>query len=183
MTDPAARLQTGSGAPNVNVDFQAVYRNEIGWVLHTLRRLGVPRDSVEDVAHDALVAVHRNLAGYDPARPLRPWLFSFLYRMARDHRERAHRRYETSGPVDLAHDPRASAEVLLDQERMRETLLRVLDALDFDKRSIVVMHDLEGMSVPAIAELLAIPLNTAYSRLRLARAELEKQLAPLRGNS
>lgn len=180
VTDPPPRPQTGDGGPSV--DFQAVYRAEIGWVLHTLRRLGVPAGAVEDVAHDALVAVHRQLSSYDSSRPLRPWLFTFLYRTARDHRARAHRRYEVGGAIETALDPRLGADDQLDQERLRETLLQVLDTLDFDKRSVVVMHDLEGMPVPAIAELLEIPLNTAYSRLRLARAELEKRLAPLRSS-
>lgn len=33
------------------------------------------------------------------------------------------------------------------------------------------MHDVDGHDVPEIATLLSIPLNTAYSRLRLARAD------------
>lgn len=162
-----------------SVDFQTVYRGEIGWVLHTLRRLGVAQASLEDVAHDLFVAVYRNLANYDPARPIRPWLFSFAYRMARDHRELAHHRREAAGPVEQALDEATPADVRVDQQRLRALLLEVLAQLDLEKRSMVVMHDLEGMTVPAIAEVLGIPVNTAYSRLRLARAEFERQLQAL----
>ena len=55
--------------------------------------------------------------------------------------------------------------------------------MDFEKRSLVVMHDLEGIAVPEIAALLAVPLNTAYSRLRLARAEFERELVKITGGS
>lgn len=48
--------------------------------------------------------------------------------------------------------------------------------MTFEKRCLVVMHDLEEIAVPEIATLLAVPMNTAYSRLRLARAEFEKEL-------
>ena len=34
------------------------------------------------------------------------------------------------------------------------------------------MHELDEIPVPEIATTLAIPLNTAYSRLRLARADM-----------
>lgn len=151
-------------------------------MVHTLRRLGVPAASLEDVAHDVFVAVHRNLPSYDPARPLRPWLFSFAYRMARDHRALAHHRYEAGGgPLEYAPDPGLPADEQVDQERRRQLLQAVLAELDFDKRSMVLMHDLEGMTVPAIAEVLGIPVNTAYSRLRLARAEFERILQRLGG--
>jgi RNA polymerase sigma-70 factor (ECF subfamily) len=79
----------------------------------------------------------------------------------------------------------AAAAALPDQavedERLRRLLLAVLDALDFEKRSIIVMHDVDGMPVPEIAKLLEVPLNTAYSRLRLARAAFEKKLESLGG--
>jgi len=41
-----------------------------------------------------------------------------------------------------------------------------------DRRAVFVMHELDKLPVPKIAIALAIPLNTAYSRLRLARADV-----------
>jgi len=49
-----------------------------------------------------------------------------------------------------------------------------------DKRAVLVMHDMDGVAMPKIAEALSIPLNTAYSRLRLARQELERNVRELR---
>ena len=34
-----------------------------------------------------------------------------------------------------------------------------------------VMHELDGHAAPEIADAMGIPLNTAYSRLRLARQD------------
>ena len=45
----------------------------------------------------------------------------------------------------------------------------MLDALDNDKRVVFVMAELQGESVVAIAQVLGIPVDTAYSRLRAAR--------------
>jgi RNA polymerase sigma-70 factor (ECF subfamily) len=39
--------------------------------------------------------------------------------------------------------------------------------------AVLVMHDLDDVSVSEVASVLAIPLFTAYSRLRKARRELE----------
>ena len=169
--------------PPLPADFQGVYRQEISYVVHTLRRLGVRDAEVEDVAHDVFVAVYRHFSERDPARPLRPWLFGFCFRIASDHRKLARHRHEAPPLAHEPADPAKQPDALVDDERLRHQLLAALDAMDFEKRSLVVMHDLEGLSVPEIAALLAVPLNTAYSRLRLARAELEKQLVKITGGS
>jgi RNA polymerase sigma-70 factor (ECF subfamily) len=59
-------------------------------------------------------------------------------------------------------------------------LERLLDTLDDDKRAILVLVDIEQLSVPEAAEALAINLNTAYWRLRAARKRLEKALARMK---
>jgi RNA polymerase sigma-70 factor (ECF subfamily) len=46
---------------------------------------------------------------------------------------------------------------------------------------VLVLHEIEEMTAPEIAEILGIPLNTVYSRLRIARIELEQALAPIGG--
>jgi len=173
------------GAPkhDPTAEFQTTYRRELSYVVHTLRRLGVQPADLEDVAHDVFVAVYRHFDERDPGRPVRPWLFGFAYRIASDHRKLARHRHEAP---PLAVEPPAPGPLPdeeLDEERLRRSVLAALDAMDFDKRSLVVMHDLEGIAVPEIAALLAVPLNTAYSRLRLARTEFERHLVKITGGA
>ncbi len=182
MTDsPGAPKPQGGALGSVPDDFQGVYAREFTYVLHTLRRLGVAPSELEDVTHDCFVAIYRHWADYDTARPLRPWLFGFAFRIAADHRKLARHRHET-GEAGIEHaDNKPRPDQLVEEEQLRRDLLAALDAMDFDKRSLIVMHDVEGMPVPEIARLLDVPLNTAYSRLRLARAELERHLSKIVG--
>jgi RNA polymerase sigma-70 factor (ECF subfamily) len=46
-----------------------------------------------------------------------------------------------------------------------------LDRMDDDKRIVFALVELEQLAVPDVAQMLDINVNTAYSRLRLARAE------------
>ena len=177
METPASPKQDPSA------ELQDLYRREISYVVHTLRRLGVKNAELEDVAHDVFVALYRHLGERDPARPLRPWLFGFCFRIASDHRKLARHRHEVPPLAHEPADPAPQPDELVAEERLRRQLLAALDAMDFEKRSLVVMHDLEGISVPEIAALLAVPLNTAYSRLRLARAEFERALVKITGGS
>lgn len=161
--------------------FRAVYETHVEYVQLTLRRLGVPAGDVEDLTHDVFVAVYRELDKYDPARPLRPWLFGFTFRVAGNHRRLARHRSEVPAPleVELAEDTASLPDARIDEERARELCARAMDALDLDKRAILVMFELEELSAAEIAEQLNVPLNTAYSRIRLARAAFENQIRKL----
>jgi RNA polymerase sigma-70 factor (ECF subfamily) len=64
--------------------------------------------------------------------------------------------------------------VLSDELRL---LWRLLGELDPLKREVFVLAELEEMTAPEIAEAIGIPLNTAYSRLRVARQEFEDAFA------
>ena len=55
-----------------------------------------------------------------------------------------------------------------------KTLHRILDELDDEKREVFVLAELEEMTIPEIAEVLGINVNTAYSRLRAARQTFDQ---------
>lgn len=57
-----------------------------------------------------------------------------------------------------------------------ELVRRALSRLDVDKRTILVLHHVEGRPVEEIAEVLGIPTGTAKWRLHAARAELQRAL-------
>jgi RNA polymerase sigma-70 factor (ECF subfamily) len=59
----------------------------------------------------------------------------------------------------------------------RQLLMRLLSELDEPKREVFTLVDVHELSVPEAAEALGIPLNTAYSRLRVARQSFEMALA------
>lgn len=52
----------------------------------------------------------------------------------------------------------------------------VLQSLELERRAVFVMHEIDGSPMPEIADALGIPLNTAYSRLRLARTQFTDTL-------
>jgi RNA polymerase sigma-70 factor (ECF subfamily) len=160
----------GSSTSDAHAAFRAIFEAECAYVVHSLRRLGVPATECPDVAHEVFVIVLRKLPDCDLSRPIRPWLFGIAYRVARDYRRLARFRHE--GPAELdAPDGAPSPEDALRARRRRQLVANALDALEPERRAVFVMHDIEGYAAPEIADALGIPLNTAYSRLRLAREE------------
>ena len=67
----------------------------------------------------------------------------------------------------------------LERREALGVLDRALATIEVARRAVLVLHEIEEMTAPEIAEVLGIPLNTVYSRLRVARVELEAALAPV----
>jgi len=166
-----------------------LYDSHFSFVWRNLRRLGVPDVLLEDAAQDVFLVVHRRWSSFDAGwSSVQTWLFGILMRVARNHRRSLRRRgawlvastddtqtttsrvaSAEAGPADLV--ARREAAVLLD---------RLLDGLDDDKRAVLVLVDVEQLSVPEAAEALDVNLNTAYWRLRAARKLIEKALGRIR---
>ncbi|MEM6296982.1 MAG: RNA polymerase sigma factor [Myxococcota bacterium] len=152
-----------------------LYDAQLAWVLATLRRLGIPDAEVDDVAHELFLVVHRKLSAYDRARPLRPWLFGIAYRVARDHLRRGSARLRMVQSIRPAEA--VDLELQTEARQQLERIQRALDSLDYERRATFVMHELDGFSVPEIADVLGCPLNTLYSHLRRARKHVHAHLA------
>jgi RNA polymerase sigma-70 factor (ECF subfamily) len=162
------------------VPFGAIFRQEFDYVWFTLRQLGVSARDLEDVTHDVFILVYRHLDKYDANRPIRPWLFGFAYRAASDYRRLARHRVDTRADLSDLMDPSPST---LDQLAVRQSLelaWKALGKLDLDRRAVFLLHEVEGYAMPEIATALQIPLNTAYSRLRLARNDFARTVEALR---
>jgi RNA polymerase sigma-70 factor (ECF subfamily) len=128
---------------------------------------------IKDVAQELFVAVYHRLGEYDASRPSKPWLFSFSLRFAANYRRLSRTRGHVSDDVLYAHALPAN------DHEARDLVLRALAELDFERRVVIVMHDLEGFAAPDIASQLGVLLNTVYSRLRLARADFRNAVERL----
>lgn len=160
-------------------DMGTVFEEYFDYVWHTLRHLGVRDCDLEDLAQDVFLRVCARIEDYDSAKPMRPWLFGFAFRVAADYRRLARHRLEVRWVPPERADPERPVDQRIDVEEQRKLVLRALDRIDFERRAILVMHDVDEIPVPAIADEFGIPVNTAYSRLRLAREELAQAVVDL----
>jgi RNA polymerase sigma-70 factor (ECF subfamily) len=161
-------------------NFRALYDSHVDFVWRNLRRLGVQTSEVEDRTQEVFVVAHRRFDEFeDRGHGPRAWLFQIVLRVASD--ARRHRRRHPEDPDGGDATSRASvAATQTDEIAHREALSRLdgaLQNIDVGRRVVLVLHEIEEMTAPEIANVIGIPLNTVYSRLRVARAELEAALA------
>ena len=168
MTDLTSMREAPSveqEAPN----FRDVFDREAGYVWNTLRRLGVRHDDLKDQSQEVFLTVHHLLPDFDIGRPMRPWLFAIAYRIAARYRVRSARQPSAASTdqVDLGRRP---DEELADKEA-QALVLEAMEAIEFTRRPVFLLAEIDQVPIPEIAHALSIPLNTAYSRLRIAREE------------
>ncbi len=156
-----------------------LYRAYFQFVWRSTRRLGVPPASVDDVVQDVFLVVARRLAEFRGEASVKTWLFAITLRVVREHRRTTFRHLRRVEAMAEAGPPSTSDPIARsDAQRL---LLRLLDRLDDDRRSVYVLAELEGLTAQEIADGLRLNVNTVYSRLRSARALLERALTETEG--
>jgi RNA polymerase sigma-70 factor, ECF subfamily len=163
-----------------HMDFAEVYRAHFDFVWRSLRRLGVPEPQLEDSAQEVFLVIHRRLSGFEGRSSLKSWIFGIVLRVASQARRTTRRRPEQALPADLVASERFDPHEATAQAQARELVYQLLEELDDEKRVVFILAELEQMTVPEIAEAIAVKVNTVYSRLRAARREFELALAARR---
>jgi RNA polymerase sigma-70 factor (ECF subfamily) len=146
------------------------FERELDYIFETLRRLGAAPREVEDLAQEVFVVLYRKWPSVDTTRPLRPYLFGVAFRIVCAHRRRRAREIPYAA-LD-AEDSAASPEGSLQAKESVALLHAALDRVPLPRRAVVVLHDLDGVSIAEIAKRLSITRFGTYARLRKARKEL-----------
>lgn len=158
--------------------FEQIYAKYFNFVWAMVRHYGVHPDYIADAVQDVFVVVHTKLHTLAQPESVRSWLHGIVRRVASGYRRKRHNLV-----VDVPLEPLPADSPSLtpaEQAERNEKLLRLstlLRSIEPSKRRIFVMCELEEFTCPEIAEVLELPLNTVYSRLRRARAAFEKALA------
>jgi RNA polymerase sigma-70 factor (ECF subfamily) len=141
--------------------------------LHAVARL-ILRDPhlAEDAVQEALIRCWRQLPRLRAVDAYDGWVYRILVRAAYDESQR--RRRFASHVRTVSVEPQVGDETRLVADR--DELARGFEQLSLDHRAVVVLHHYVGLSLPAVAQALAIPTGTAKSRYFYAMGALRAAL-------
>ncbi|HRI62720.1 MAG TPA: sigma-70 family RNA polymerase sigma factor [Polyangium sp.] len=164
--------------------FEVIYDEHFDLVFRNIRRLGVPEALVDDAVQEVFLVVYRRMGQFEGRSSLKTWIFSIVTRVASDHRRTLRRKSPHARNPEMAIEADEVADERVEGpherlERMEgvQLLHRLLDQIEDEKRIVLVFAELEGMTVPEIADTLGENVNTVYARLRAARREFEQAVA------
>jgi len=140
--------------------FIKAFDGELDYLFASLRRLGARPEEVEDLAHQVFLGLVRTRPNLDGRRSFQLHLFGLAVRAMVRHRRRPQR-----NPVE-------SSESL-------PLRLAVLDRVPLKHRAVLVLHELDQVSLEEIAGSLSMTRFGVAVRLRKARREMEAGIRQL----
>jgi RNA polymerase sigma-70 factor (ECF subfamily) len=156
--------------------FSALIRSELSFVWRVLRRAGLSSADADDATQQVFLVASRRREHLAHGKE-RSFLYGTALRIAANLRRGLARRREA--PESVA-PPAASAVPLADElferQRARQLLDELLAQLPEELARVMVLAEVEGLTLAAIAELEGIPPGTAASRLRRARTAFRELL-------
>jgi len=140
-----------------------------------VRMLGNAAEA-EEIAQEVFLRVHRSIAEFRGEAKLSTWLYAITSRLCLNRLAAAERRHPRVGGEALEDVPAGDTGGGLEREEVEAALRQAIAALPEERRIVVVLRDIEGLSYEEIASALDLELGTVRSRLHRARMDLKAKL-------
>jgi RNA polymerase sigma-70 factor (ECF subfamily) len=158
--------------------FRELFRKHRGDVARLAYRMlgssGSGGADLEDVVQEVFLQVHRSLADFRGQSKFSTWLHRVTVNVVLMSRRAARSRpiFASEGLSDNEPDAGVSPDEAAARRRRVEAFRRVLERLPEKKRTVFVLHEIEGLPPSEIATMVDAPVLTVRTRLFYARREI-----------
>ena len=141
-------------------------------------------DDASDVLQDAFLKVYDSINAFRQESAFETWLYRIVVNLSIDAVKKRKRQQESMASLSEVSDVHQNQDILQDPTRqaerneLQEWVTQAVNSLSIKHRAVVILHELEGLSHPQIADILDCSEGTVRSRLHYARKRLRVLLAP-----
>jgi RNA polymerase sigma-70 factor (ECF subfamily) len=142
----------------------------------------------DDVMQETFIKVYRSIRTFRKDAAFETWLYRIVVNEALNFVKRRERQREstletaseaeyeatTRYRAQIANDPHAHAE----KSELRHHVTEAVNSLSLKHRTVVILHEFEGLTHAEIASILNCSEGTVRSRLHYARKKLRTLLQP-----
>jgi RNA polymerase sigma-70 factor, ECF subfamily len=164
-----ARCRAGDRAA-----FRELFARHRSDVVRLVYRMLGSRTDVDDVVQEVFLQVHKSLRDFRGDAKFSTWLHRVTVNVVLMVRRAARSRPVFAG--ELPEEAASEDHLWPDEDASRRERLRAfsrcVNQLAEKKRTVFILHELEGMPAAEIAEVVAAPVLTVRTRLFYARKEL-----------
>jgi len=157
--------------------FEALFRAYHARLARFLGLMTPRRTIVEEALNDTMFVVWKRAATYNGQSKVSTWIFAIAYRTALKALQRYDEPLEPSSMLDEAASEEPGPERRHHDRETRAALLRALDALSSEQRSVLVLTYYHDLPYAEIAQIMACPVDTVKTRMFHARRRLRALLS------
>ena len=155
--------------------FELLYHSYFPRLTRFLERLMRRPDLIGEIVNDTMLVVWQKARSFDGSCKLSTWIFAIAYRKALKALHTLDDPVECdfdAMPDEAGHEPEEEAR----HHEIRDRLLKALDTLSFDQRTVVCLTYFHNLEYGEIADIMDCPVNTVKTRMFHARRRLEAVL-------
>ncbi len=167
---PSFARAAASEAEAVSLDVGGLFDVHASWVHRVAQRLTSSSAAADDIVQEVFILAHRRRTELTEQLGIRTWLYRTTVNVARQS-FRSGRRHSSALERAGAEAPRegTNPEASLLRHESAMIVRACVASLSDACREVFVLYELERIEGVEIAAILEIPVNTVWSRLRLAR--------------
>jgi RNA polymerase sigma-70 factor (ECF subfamily) len=162
--------------------FAEIYKASFVFVYNVVLRIAGNRDDAGETAQESFIKIFDNLKHFKFRSSIKTWIYRIAVNTALNARKKAAHHTHREVPLDENLTGEAAQENPVERNSTnrsnKESVQLLLNMLNPDQRTCVVLRDMQGLSYEEIAHTLHININTVRSRLKRAREILIKRGTP-----
>lgn len=145
-------------------------------------------EDANDVMQETFLKVYESIGSFRKESAFETWLYRIIVNQALNLVKRRERRRESSfsdeNEIDLRFNLRESSGYAnsphddVEKKELQKWVTQAVDSLSAKHRTVVILHEFEGLTHPQIATILNCSEGTVRSRLHYARRKLRNLLKP-----
>ena len=165
--------------------FEALIRPHLRTLYRRAYRLTLCEHDAEELVQELLLKLyekHNEQGGIDKIENIQGWMMRILYHLYIDRWRRENRNpvlqsenMTSENLYSIASSEKGPLEEMT-QLQIQQKIHHALQSLNAEQQLLIVMHDMEGHSLPELSKKLDIPLGTLKSRLHRARKQMKEIL-------
>jgi len=155
--------------------FEEIYNAFSGFVYSVALRVTNNKPDAEEVTQDVFMQISRGLKNFKFKSSFKTWVYRITFNTAINkyrHGQRERNRvkaYENEAAAENYYNKDAR---LIDEEHAEKTVSSLLDKLNPNEKSAIILREIQGLSYKEIADALKLNINTVRSRLKRARESI-----------
>jgi RNA polymerase sigma-70 factor, ECF subfamily len=154
--------------------FEEIYRTTCGFVYSCALRVAGNSSDAEEITQEVYLKVHKYLEKFEFRSTLKTWIYRITVNTAINYAKKMKR--EMPAHKDIDDHPGAGVTVsvndIIENSDNQRVLHTLLDVLNPEQKSCILLREIEGLDYKEIAETLGININTVRSRLKRGRQAL-----------
>lgn len=139
-------------------------------------------DDTDDAVQQVFIELYKSLPGFEAKSKFTTWLYRIAVNVSIQFlRKRKFSDKQVEIDPEEFEGTGLADKTEFERKETRKTIKQALETINLKKRTVVVLHDIEGRTMEEISEIIGIPLGTVKSRLFHGREDLKKKLEKVLG--